>query len=227
MPYAQEQLTLTHVDSHCSRKESKWILISPAEKKNLTVFIEKPSKNLDAKLYSSIKSQKRKSRVMLKSYNSEQPGQFLEQLLIVPDLRLRINYFTYTYELGQPRCCQSGRLAMQYYEFRREFMALCSSCTNHQKESLPEFLFCSRGMTDTLFQKKTKAKITSLKTKNRSDRLSVCLYARFKHEVEIYDRNSQSWAGHPRNNDIHDITCFSIKSFSCNISCGYWIGNAT
>ena len=64
-------------------------MISPAEKKNLTVFIEKPSKNLDAKLYSSIKSQKRKSRVMLKSYNSEQPGQFLEQLLIVPDHRLR------------------------------------------------------------------------------------------------------------------------------------------
>ena len=26
---------------------------------------------------------------MLKSYNSEQPGQFLEQLLIVPDHRLR------------------------------------------------------------------------------------------------------------------------------------------
>ena len=43
---------------------------------------------------------------------SEQPGQFLEQLLIVPDLRLRIYYFTYTYELGQPRCCQSGRWIM-------------------------------------------------------------------------------------------------------------------
>ena len=45
-------------------------------------------RNLE-KLYSSMNSQKKESKGMLKSYYSGQPGQFLEQLLIVPDLRLR------------------------------------------------------------------------------------------------------------------------------------------
>ena len=33
---------------------------------------------------------KKYSKGMMKNYNSEQPGQFLEQLLILPDVKIRI-----------------------------------------------------------------------------------------------------------------------------------------
>ena len=110
-----------------------------------------------------------------------------------------------TYELGQPKQCKCGGLAMPRSWLRVwtcDFLTRCWSYTNQQMGSLPFIFppfFCPRDMTDTMIRKHTKATITCLRKKITKGRLPICAHMRFKYEVTISDRNSQNWAEHGKN----------------------------
>ena len=89
------------------------------------------------------------------------------------------------YELGQPRCCQSGRLAMPRSILRIGMWFFGTVLIMHQQtNSMPDFFFSDRydRYNDP---KNTKAAIPCLKKLKQAGRHWICLHMRFEHEVKF------------------------------------------
>ena len=113
---------------------------------------------------------------------------------------------SYRYELGQPRCCQNGRLATPRSILRNwmwffDTVLIMHQPTNGNQALFLCFLFERYDRYNDPEKYKSDRNLSEKKiTKEGS--LSVCLHMRYKYEVKISDRNSQNWAGHRRKNSI-------------------------
>ena len=111
-----------------------------------------------------------------------------------------------TYELAQPRCCQSGWLAIPRSILCLDVFFLHGvdhAPTNKWKACLFVICFyCPKDMTDARIQKNAIWTKTCLKKKKGKGRLSICLHMCFKYEMKNSDRNSQNWAGHHINSNV-------------------------